>query len=106
MRTFHAYVDEKTGKVGCKPPTMHVPHGYEEFAVYLDDKWVRKYKLFVDIDGASEACIEKQRLNTSAIVLKDDNTAPCEAKFSIELKPLPGSRAPGVKPLDPIFVNE
>ena len=105
MRTFEASVKNKN--VICKPMKMHVPpHAYEEFGVCLDEDSEKHYRLKVTIGPDPRNSLSQQRLSSSAIVVLNENRSLGEAKFSIELVPLPGSKAPAVAPLDPIFVNE
>ena len=107
MRTFNAYVDKSARKVVCDKEKMHVPgHYYEEIAVCLKSPWLKKYELKVNVTKDPHDCVETQTLNTSTVVIKDNNDDPGEIKFEIALERLPGSRAENVKPLDPIIENE
>jgi hypothetical protein len=107
MRTFNAFVDKSAKKVVCDKDTIHVPgHFYEEIAVCLKSPWLKKYELKVNVTKDPHKCVETQTLNTSTVVIKDNNQKPGEIKFEVALEPLPSSRAEKVEPLDPIIVNE
>ena len=107
MRSFEIYVNGKD--VACDTPAMHVPPDtVENIAVYLrsglEDKYTMENLL---IRGNPEKWLSQQRLNTSTIVLHDDNRhkKPGSPKFSIKLTPK-SDEIPKVNKLDPIVVNE
>ncbi len=106
MRMFDISVDNGNTIV-CDPRKMHVPpHTYENIAICLDDDSALEYELTVSIGTDKHNALTQQKLSRSAVVLKDENKASGEAKFNIILKPLPGSKAPELEPLDPVVVNE
>jgi len=107
MRTFEVYI--KNGKVVCDKDVMHMgPDAIENFAIFLRSGLEEDYKMDnLVITNDHENRLIPQRLNTSTIILHDNNMnkkKPGRPKFCVKLTPR-GSN-PKVKKLDPMVVNE
>ena len=104
MRSFQISVRDE--EVKCDIPTMHVPPDIKEnFAVYLEDDIVCKYKLDdLEFSDNEEAWLTQQRLNDTTIILRDNNKSESEPKFTVKL--IPRGDNPEVDELDPRVVNE
>lgn len=104
MRAFEIYVKDK--KAQCDVPKMHVrADTVERFPVYLRSGLETKYKLENLIFSKNpKGALTQDRLNDTAIMLKDKNESPGAPKFSVRLT-AKGSN-PKVGKLDPIIVNE
>lgn len=103
MRTFGVSIED--GRVVCDHEEMKVsPHYCEDFAVVLDKKFAKDYKLNVELQGKAKNMLEVDRLDEGITILKDDCGTRGKAKFSIELTPI--GDAPVVGPLDPIIDND
>jgi hypothetical protein len=105
MRKFKISVDPNLN-VLCEPEKMHVsPHIFEEFAVCLDKEDIDYYDLDVEFDENPKDMLKKEKLTPSVWIIGDDNREPCEAKFSVILKPWEKNGADTLT-LDPRVVNE
>ena len=107
MRNFEIYVEN--GKVACDKDVMHVrPDTVENIAVFLKSGLEEEYTMDnLVIKDNSEPWLTPQRLNTSTIILHDNNmnNKPGKPRFCVKLTPR-GPGIPKVKKLDPMVVNE
>ncbi len=107
MKTFSVSI--KGDEVWCDVDKVRVQRGQTKvFDVRLDKTLVTDYKLHVRVPPKQdpEHCIHVQQISDKLVKLIDNNRAPGEIKFDIELVPFPNSNKGTVKPLDPIIVNE